>query len=419
MTRTMTIALCAILAFGTATADEGGMDDKVGKFFGKFDSDKDGKVTKQEFPHDRLFDRLDTNKDGVITKDDFGAYKGDAPKPKPTDTTGTPAGGGDLMKLLDVNKDGKLTLDEMGGNAKLFHSLDRDANQVVDAAEAAKATPEQVAMVRKSSTGGEMGGGEMGGGTTPGPKKGGSVDPTQRRPQRGQQGRGGNRMAMMVKRFDTDGDGTISAQEWVAGQKKTFARLDANGDGKLDAKELEALGGGQRGGRGQGQPGRGGDPAAMAQQFFKRMDKNGDGAVTVDEVNERMKPRFAQMDSDGDGKLTLDEFSAAVRKRFEQMRKRGREGKQRKPKKAPDAPAPGDGDGEEGSGTKQAQSPPAGGNPMVDRLFARLDGNGDGKVTKDEWRGPAERFTALDKNGDGAVTKDEIAAAGRRRKQQK
>lgn len=44
-------------------------------------------------------------------------------------------------------------------------------------------------------------------------------------------------------------------------------------------------------------------------------------------------------------------------------------------------------------------------------LTRRDDKNGDGKVAKDEFRGPAPLFQRLDRNGDGMLTRDEHEAA--------
>jgi arylsulfatase A-like enzyme len=51
--------------------------------------------------------------------------------------------------------------------------------------------------------------------------------------------------------------------------------------------------------------------------------------------------------------------------------------------------------------------------PAIDvRLFIlRFDQNGDGQVTRDEFRGPSRRFIRLDENGDGVVTSQETGSA--------
>jgi HlyD family secretion protein len=66
----------------------------------------------------------------------------------------------------------------------------------------------------------------------------------------------------------------------------------------------EGRGGGQWGGGG----GRGGDPLA----FFQRLDQNGDGKVTEDEMPEFMKARFTAMDANGDKAIDKDEWQKAA-----------------------------------------------------------------------------------------------------------
>jgi hypothetical protein len=41
------------------------------------------------------------------------------------------------------------------------------------------------------------------------------------------------------------------------------------------------------------------------------------------------------------------------------------------------------------------------------RFMDREDRNGDGKASRDEFRGPSDHFDHLDKNGDGFITEDE------------
>lgn len=66
-------------------------------------------------------------------------------------------------------------------------------------------------------------------------------------------------------------------------------------------------GGGGEGGSGE-RPAFQFDPAA----FFDRIDKNKDGKITKDEVDDRMLSRFDSMDADSDGGITLEEFQTAM-----------------------------------------------------------------------------------------------------------
>ena len=72
-------------------------------------------------------------------------------------------------------------------------------------------------------------------------------------------------------------------------------------------------GGGRQGGGGGGRQGGGGfDPAA----FFERLDADGDGKLTGEEISDRMRENLAETDTDGDGSITLEEFQARRRSRF-------------------------------------------------------------------------------------------------------
>lgn len=62
--------------------------------------------------------------------------------------------------------------------------------------------------------------------------------------------------------------------------------------------------GGFGGGRGRGRGGRAFDPAA----FFARMDADGDGKLAGDEIPDRMRENLANIDSNSDGEITLEEF---------------------------------------------------------------------------------------------------------------
>jgi len=82
-------------------------------------------------------------------------------------------------------------------------------------------------------------------------------------------------------------------------------QADADGDGAVSKSELEELrkklagraGGPEPGGRGGRNPG----------QMFDRMDRNGDGKLSKDELPERLAERLMRADTDGDGAVSKEE----------------------------------------------------------------------------------------------------------------
>ena len=52
---------------------------------------------------------------------------------------------------------------------------------------------------------------------------------------------GGNEVAAMLQNMDTDGDGKIQESEAPEQMKQFFGAIDSNGDGGLDAAELEVM----------------------------------------------------------------------------------------------------------------------------------------------------------------------------------
>lgn len=92
----------------------------------------------------------------------------------------------------------------------------------------------------------EQGGAGMGQGGMMGRRMGGMRGPGM---MRGMMGRGmpGPIMRVIFALIDTDGDGTISLQEWQAAHERIFKAMDANKDGKVTLEEMRAFITGQTG----------------------------------------------------------------------------------------------------------------------------------------------------------------------------
>ena len=99
--------------------------------------------------------------------------------------------------------------------------------------------------------------------------------------------------AGFVKRFDTNGNGTVEVSELPARMQARLAPADTNKDGILTEDEVKA------------------HRQAKGKEHFARVDKNGDGALSADEVGEQKWAHIKVADADGDGKVTLAEMQDA------------------------------------------------------------------------------------------------------------
>lgn len=167
--------------------------------------------------------------------------------------------------------------------------------------------------------------------------------------------------AMRFANMDDNGDGVITRREW-RGNARAFDAHDWNRDGILSGDEVRQ--GARRNPAGAQtepwEPAAGGPPFSdWTAEGFERLDDNGDGRIARAEWRFDAGT-FRRADRDGSGWLSRAEFLGEV----------------------PDA-------------------------RRADRV-ARLDTNGDGRVSRAEWNGTAERFRALDRNRDNLLTRDEL-----------
>ena len=116
-----------------------------------------------------------------------------------------------------------------------------------------------------------------------------------------------------IMRYDTNKDGVVDRAEWKAGQEARFKRLDANGDGKLTQDELFAR-----------TPATGNSVLPSDRQserqsaFFQRLDANKDGVVTVEEFMAQADRNFARCDINKDGRIDTAECRQALQRRSTQ-----------------------------------------------------------------------------------------------------
>ena len=183
-----------------------------------------------------------------------------------------------------------------------------------------------------------------------------------------------------IMAMDKDDDGKVSKEEYT-GPAPLFDRLDADKDGSITRREAAAVR--ERGVAGAPPSGRPGRIMGMATARFEELDADKDGKVSKDEYKGSASV-FNGLDADKDGFVTKKEATPSG-----DAVDTPRGGSRRRP-------GTGIGTGLAGVG------------------FEAMDKDDDGKVSKEEYRGPAPLFDRLDTDKDGFVTKGETAAMAER-----
>ncbi|HEX6834774.1 MAG TPA: EF-hand domain-containing protein [Rudaea sp.] len=220
----------------------------------------------------------------------------------------------------------------------------------------------------------------------------------------------------MLKKYDANGDGKISHDEYIAAATAHFQAIDAQHAGKINAAEIATSPNAakriERRAEGLVQhldtAGNGyitqDEFLAAAKKRFARLDKQGNGQLTLDELTPRFGRRgdangviaqaaqahFAKLDTNHDGVVTLDEYLAFATADYQAL----------------DTAHNGQVTAAEIAASPKAQERAA---KIAAGLVKHLDTDGDGVVSQDEFLGAAEkRFARMDKNGDGYIEADEV-----------
>ena len=113
-----------------------------------------------------------------------------------------------------------------------------------------------------------------------------------------------------IMRYDANKDGAVTIEEWKTGQQARFKRLDANGDGKLSKEELFAR-----------TPAAGNSvlptdrQAGQQSSYFLLLDTDKDGFVTLVEFMAGADRNFARCDLDKNGRIDTAECRQALQRK--------------------------------------------------------------------------------------------------------
>ena len=165
----------------------------------------------------------------------------------------------------------------------------------------------------------------------------------------------------VISRLDTDKDGKISKEEAKGPLLKNFARVDADTDGFISLEELKVAAALRRDRSRRPNP----------EEVISRLDADKDGKISKEEAKGLLLKNFARVDANNDGLISLEELKVAAELRGDKSRR-----------------------------------------PNPDEVISSLDTDKDGKISKEEAKGPLlKNFARVDTNKDGYATLEELKNA--------
>lgn len=222
----------------------------------------------------------------------------------------------------------------------------------------------------------------------------------------------------LFRKLDANSDGRLEKTEMSESQNVHFVRIlrisDGDRNGILTQEEMS---------QGLRPP----EPMTPPQQAFRdrlkkadprKMDRNGDGQITSDEVPEAMRGRFEKrLKESGKSSVSVEALTQLLRGTQDSEAKPA---SSRKKKQAAGASESSEKKSDPASNSAAKRDPlreqRKPGSDLASR-FEKMDQNSDGKLTSEEMPERLKaRFGKLDADGDGSVSIQELETAGKKRK---